>query len=277
MATQDGRDSRGQQGRQGIALWLAFGIEAVGLTMGFALADPTDLRPDHSDGLLAMCVLLIAGVGSFIALVLALVRQRSGPAWWAAASMTATLAVLVMLMESGMGAWFTGCAVALLAIPAGAAASLRSASRHAPEGDAETGPTPGDGIGKAATALAAVALVASMFMGGGMEDVHLSGTWTADRDGLTLTLTDSRLGDGQYALEREGCSEKGSWTLDNPPMATSVKARLHQDTTTTACLPGTNSVVLYIAGGTVAAPILDLRGPDGTRWTLTRGSGGGVG
>ncbi|MFD7786881.1 hypothetical protein ACFV4Q_27900 [Streptomyces nojiriensis] len=253
-----------------IALWWALGIEAVGLLVGFALADPTALRPGESDGLLAMCVLLIAGFGAFMALLLALMHQRSGPAWWAAASMTATLAVLVMLMESGMGDWFTGCAIALLAAPAGAVVSLRDASRHAPEGDAETGTAPGGGIGKAATALAAVALVASMSMGEGMDDVRLSGTWTADRNDLTLTLTDSRLGDGQYTLQREGCTENGSWTLDNPPMATDFKARLHQDTATTACLPGTNSVILYIAGGTVAAPILDLRGPDGMRWTLTR-------
>ncbi|MFG2236021.1 hypothetical protein ACGFNX_39555 [Streptomyces sp. NPDC048723] len=258
------------QRRPGIALWWALGIEAVGLLVGFGLAEPTNLRPDHSSGLLAMCVLLIAGFGSLLALVLALAHRRSGAAWWAAASMIAPLAVLVMLMESGMGDWFTGCAVALLAIPAGAVVSLRSASLHAREGDAETGSAPGGDIGKAATALAAVALVASISMGGGTEDVHLSGTWTADRDDLTLTLTDSRLGDGQYTLQREGCSEEGIWTLDNPPLTTSVKAQLHQDTATTACLPGTNSAMLSIAGGTVAAPILDLRGPDGMRWTLTR-------
>ncbi|WP_405440946.1 hypothetical protein OG373_27385 [Streptomyces avidinii] len=260
----------GTQRRPDIALCWALGIEAVGLLVGFGLAEPTSLRPDHSSGLLAMCVLLIAGCGSFIALVLALAHRRSGPAWWAAASTIALLAVLMMLMESGMGDWFTGCAVALLAIPAGAVVSLRRASRHAPEGGAGAGATPGGDIGKAATALAAVALVASLSMGGGMEDVDFAGTWTADRHDLTLTLTDSRLGDGQYTLQREGCSEEGSWTLDNPAVTTSVKARLHQDTATTACLPGTNSVMLYIAGGTVAAPILDLRGPDGTRWTLTR-------
>ncbi|WKD34955.1 hypothetical protein [Streptomyces xanthophaeus] len=261
----------GTQHRPDIALWWALGIEAVGLLVGFGLAEPTSLRPDHSGGLLAMCVLLIAGFGASIALVLALAHRQSGAAWWAAASTIAPLAVLVMLMESGMGDWFTGCAIALLAAPTGAFVSLRRASRSAPEGDAGTGAMPGGDIGKAATALAAVALVASLFMGGDMEDVDFTGTWTADRDNVTLTLTDSRLGDGQYTLQREGCSEEGSWTLDNPPLTTSVKAQLHQDTATTACLPGTNSAMLYVAGGTVAAPVLDLRGPDGTRWTLTRG------
>ncbi|MFJ4864208.1 hypothetical protein [Streptomyces sp. NPDC088748] len=270
------RTSQGPQEWRDIALRWALGIEAVGLLVGFALAEPTALRPDHSGSMPAMGVLLVAGCGSFAALVVAAIRQHFGAAWWAAASMTASLAVLVTLMESGTGGWFIGCAAALLAIPAGVVASLPRASRPAPEGDPDPGAAPGDGdgtgTGKAATALAAVALAASLFMGGGMEDVDFSGTWTADRHDLTLTLTGTGEPNdrGQYTLELGGCSERASWVLDHPQMTTSVRVLLFRDESST-CLPGTRNLVLHVAGGTVDTPTLDFQSPDGTRRTLRRG------
>ncbi len=264
------RTLQGPQKWRDIALRTALGVEAVGLVVGFALAEPTTLRPDHSSSMPAMGVLLVVGCGSFVALLVAAIHQHFGAAWWAAASMTAPLAVLVMLMESGTGAWFTGCAVALLALPAGLAASLRHAPRPTPEGDADAGAAPGGEIGKAATALAAVALVASLFMGGGMEDVDFSGTWTADRHDLSLTLTDEPNKARNYTLELGDCSEGASWVLDHPQMTTSVRVLLFRDATTT-CFPGTRNVILHVAGGTVDAPILDFQAPDGTRWTLRRG------
>ncbi|MFD9011513.1 hypothetical protein [Streptomyces sp. NPDC059552] len=266
------RTSQGPQEWRDIALRWALGIEAVGLLVGFALAEPTTLRPDHSGSMPAMGVLLVAGCGSFAALVVAAIRQHFGAAWWAAASMTASLAVLVMLMESGTGGWIIGCAAALLAIPAGVVASLPRASRHAPEGDPDPGAAPGDGTGKAATALAAVALAASLFMGGGMEDVDFSGTWTADRHDLTLTLTGTGEPNngGQYTLELGGCSERASWVLDHPQMTTSVRILLFRDESST-CLPGTRNLILHVTGGTVDTPTLDFQSPDGTRRTLRRG------
>ncbi|MEU2452668.1 hypothetical protein ABZ605_21625 [Streptomyces sp. NPDC012765] len=264
------RTSQGPQEWRDIALRWALGIEAVGLLVGFALAEPTTLRPDHSGSMPAMGALLVAGCVSFAALVVAAIRQHFGAAWWAAASMTASLAVLVMLMESGTGGWFIGCAAALLAIPAGVVASLPRASRPAPEGDPDPGAAPGDGTGKAATALAAVALAASLFMGGGMEDVDFSGTWTADRHDLTLTLTGEPDGGGQYTLELGGCSERSSWVLDHPQMTTSVRVLLLRDESST-CLPGTRNLVLHVTGGTVVTPTLDFQSPDGTRRTLRRG------
>ncbi|MFI1645808.1 hypothetical protein ACH4XT_02545 [Streptomyces avidinii] len=258
--------------RTDIALWSAFGIEAVGLATGFALAEPTSLRPDYSGSLLVPVVLLIAGVGSFVTFVLALIRRRFGAAWWSAASGAAPLAVLVMLLESGTGTWFIVCATAALAAFAGALASLLRGSRPAPQDDGDAGDAgdaAGGGTGKAAAAVAAVALVASVSMGGGMEDVDYSGTWTSDRRDLTLTLTDKPLGGGHYTLRWGGCSEEDSWVLDYPQMTTSVRVRLLRDATT-KCLPGDRTPLLHVAGGTVAAPILNFRGPDGTRWTLTR-------
>lgn len=257
------------QRRLGIALWSAFGTQAVGLAVGFVLAEPTSLRPDHSPDLITLSVLFIAGSGAAVTFVLVRNRRESGTVWWAAASATALLAVMVMLLEAGVGAWFAWCAMALLSSFAGIFASLRRAGRPEPEGGDDAGTPPSRRTGKAAAALAAVALVAAMSMGAGMEDVDYSGTWTARPHELTLTLTGASHGQGHYTLRWGACSEEATWSLDYPHMTTSVQVWLHRDVAT-ACLPGPEDVMLRVAGGTVAAPVLDFTGPDGTTWLLTK-------
>ncbi|MFE9484726.1 hypothetical protein ACFYNM_39870 [Streptomyces spororaveus] len=259
------------RGRLGIALGAALAIEAVGLAVGFGLSEPTSLRPDYSDPLLGLDVLLPAECVAVAAIVIALARRKPGAAWWAVASATAILAVSVQLLEAGAGGWSTWCAIALLASFTGIVLSLLPTGRPVPEGGDDRGAAPGRLTGKAATALAVVALVASMSMGEGMEDVDYSGTWTAGRDDLTLTLTGGQDG-GQYTLRWGTCTEQSDWTLDYPQMTTSVQVWLIRETgATSTCLPGTKNIMLRVSGGTAAAPTLALPGPDGKTWTLTRG------
>lgn len=58
--------------RLGVVRWLAFGALAVGLAVGFALADPTSLRPDYTDASVPLGVLLIATIGAMVGFVIAL-------------------------------------------------------------------------------------------------------------------------------------------------------------------------------------------------------------
>ncbi|WP_406179263.1 hypothetical protein [Streptomyces sp. NBC_01006] len=253
------------QMRLGIAQWLAFGAQAVGLTVGFVLAEPTSLKPEYADVLVTMCVLLIAGSGAIVSCVIALARRKPGAAWWAATSATA-IAALMMLPSAGMGIWFPWCAVALCAPLIGMFASLRR-ERTEPE---DTGPGPTHGAGRAAVALSAVALTVSMFSGAGIEDVDYSGTWTTREHDVTLTLSGSPGGRGSYTLRSATCSEEADWSLRNPQMSTSVQVWLLRDSMTTRCIPGPDNIRLYVAGGTVAKPVLSTTGPNGTAWFLTR-------
>ncbi|MFE5806186.1 hypothetical protein [Streptomyces sp. NPDC056491] len=267
------------QRRPGIAPGAAFAAEAVSLAVGFALAEPTTLIPDHSTTAAAMPVLFAAGFGTAAALAFALHRRESGTAWWATASGTALLAVMVLLLESGAGAWFTWCAVALLSSFAGIAASHARARRSAPEKRDRTATAPGRFSGKAATALGAVVLVASLCSGAGMDDVDYSGTWTAREGGPTLTLSSGSPGQreeqGNYTLQWGACTEKATWHLYHPLMTNSVQVWLERDTATPpapdpACLPDAKRVKIYVEGGTAAAPVLGLTGPGGKNWALTR-------
>ncbi|MFE5560175.1 hypothetical protein [Streptomyces sp. NPDC056544] len=254
------------QTRPGVAQWSVFGAQAVGLVVGFALAEPTSLTPDYTNVLVAMCVLLIAGSGAIVGLVIALVRRKSGAAWWAATSATAIPAVLLMLPSAGMGTWFAWCAVALCAPLIGMFVSLLC-ERPEPEG---TGAGATYGAGRAAVALSVVALAVSMFSGAGAEDVDYSGTWTTHERDVILTLSGSPGGRGSYTLRSATCSEEADWTLDYPQMSTSVQVWLLRGSGTARCIPGPDNVMLHVAGGTVAKPVLSATGPNGTVWFLAR-------
>ncbi|WP_314251269.1 hypothetical protein [Streptomyces sp. DSM 40907] len=170
--------------RLGVVRWLAFGALAVGLTVGFVLADPTTLRPDYTDASVPLGVLLVAMIGAMVSFV--------------------------------------------------------------------------------------VALVVSMFSGEGMEDIDYSGTWTNHEHGVTLTMSSSPGGRSSYTVESAMCSEAADWTLDYPQMSTSVHVRPPRDSGTTRCIPGPDSIVLHVVGGTVAKPVLSTNGPSGVSWLLTR-------
>ncbi|MGW6704945.1 hypothetical protein ACWGDE_08640 [Streptomyces sp. NPDC054956] len=261
--------------RLGRVLWSALAIEAVALAAAFALSDPTRLRPDYAGGGLLTLGALAAEFLAIVAFANAHLRQRPEAAWWAAASATAVPAVGVMLLIAGTGGWFVWCGIALLASAAGVLVSLW---RGSPPEPGDGGAAGADGAttrrtGRAAVALSAVALVTAISMavtGPGMEDVDFSGTWTASGRDLTLTLTDGAHGQGgKYTLRSGECTEEATWNLDYPQMTTSVQVWLNQGEAT-HCLPGGTQVMVRVAGGTVAAPVLSLPGPDGTAWLLTR-------
>lgn len=237
-----------------MALWSAFSAQAVGLTVGFVLAEPTTLRPDYSNGAVVLGMLLVAGFCAVVSFAIALARRKSDAAWWAGASATALLAVMVTLVWAGTGGWFPWCATSLYASLVAAFVSLLL---KRPEPAADGGGIPARRAGKAAATVAAVALVVALFSGGGMEDVDYTGTWTAREHDLTLKLTDGDYGEGSrghYTLHRQACSENADWNLDHPQMTTSVQVWLIRDRITTPCLPGTGDIMLRVAGGTVASP-----------------------
>ncbi|MBT2451370.1 hypothetical protein J7F03_30740 [Streptomyces sp. ISL-43] len=255
--------------RLGIVLWSVFVTEAVGLAAGFALADPTRLRPDYSGVFLALGVLLMAELQAAVAFVIALVRRTPEAAWWAAASAVAIPAVVVMLLESGTGFWFTWCVVAVFASFVATLLSFRRASRPGPGGGGGGAPACRAGMGAAALSVVALVAAVSMSTEAGMDDVDFSGTWTAPEHDLTLTLTGAPYGQGgRYTLRWGACSEEAAWSLDSPQMTTSVQVWLDRDEVT-HCLPASD-VEIRVAGGTVADPVLGLTGPDRTDWLLTR-------
>lgn len=252
--------------RLGVMRWLAFGALAVGLTVGFVLAEPASLSPDYTDISVPLGVLLIAMIGAMVSFVVALSLRKPEAAWWAATSAMVAPALLMMIASAGMGTWFPWCAVALCAPFIALAVCLRH-EQPEPE-DTDAGPA--RGARRASVVLAAVALVVSTFSGAGMEDVDYSGTWTNHEHGVTLTLSSSSGGPSSYTLTSGTCSEAADWTLDYPQMSTSVQVWLLRDSGTTRCIPGPDSIRLYVVGGTVARPVLSTNGPSGVSWHLTR-------
>ncbi|MFD7257108.1 hypothetical protein [Streptomyces sp. NPDC059874] len=87
---------------------------------------------------------------------------------------------------------------------------------------------------------------------------------------VTLTLSGSPAGRGSYTLRSGTCSEEADWTLDHPQTSTSVQVWLLRDGRTARCIPGADNIMLHVAGGTVAKPVLSTTGPNGTGWLLTR-------
>ncbi|MGW6576128.1 hypothetical protein ACWGAN_28705 [Streptomyces sp. NPDC054945] len=242
---------------------MAFGVQAVGLTVGFALADPAALTSDYTNAVVPMGLLLLVGSGAIVSFVIALALRKPEAAWWAATSALAAPAVLWTTASAGMGDWFIWCAVALCAPLIGVFACLR---RERPE-PRDTGTRPGHGAGRASVVLSVVALVVSMFSGAGMEDVDYTGTWTNSEQGVTLTLSGPPDGPSSYTLESATCSETGDWTLDHPQMTTSVQVWLLREKGAARCLPGSDSLRLLVVGGTATRPVLS---PNGTAWLLTR-------
>ncbi|WP_406086141.1 hypothetical protein [Streptomyces virginiae] len=252
--------------RLGVVRWLAFGALAVGLAVGFALADPTSLRPDYTDASVPLGVLLIATIGAMVGFVIALTLRKPEAAWWAATSAMVAPAALLTIASAGMGTWFPWCAVALC-VPLIAMFVCLRHERPEPE-DTDAGPA--RGARRASVVVSAVALVVSMFSGAGMEDIDYSGTWTNHEHGVTLTMSSSSGGRSSYTLTSGTCSEEADWTLDHPQMSTSVQAWLLRDSGTTRCIPGPDSIRLRVVGGTVAKPVLSTNGPSGVSWVLTR-------
>ncbi|KPI23494.1 hypothetical protein OV450_7416 [Actinobacteria bacterium OV450] len=252
--------------RLGVARWSVFGAQAVGLTVGFALAEPTSLTPDYSDTSVPLLVLLFAMMGAMVSFVVALTLRKPEAAWWAATTAIATPAVLLMIASAGMGTWFRWCVVALCVplIP------MILCFRHERPEPQDTDAGPARGARRASVVLSAIALVVSIFSGAGIEDVDYTGTWTNHEHGVTLTMSSPPDGQSSYTLTSGTCSEAANWTLDYPQMSTSARVRLLRDSGTTRCLPGPDSIVLYIVGGTVAKPVLSTGGPTGVTWLLTR-------
>ncbi|MGW3325426.1 hypothetical protein [Streptomyces virginiae] len=246
--------------------WLTFCALAVGLTVGFVLAEPTSLRPDYTDASVPLGVLLIAMIGAMVSFVVALSLRKPEAAWWAATSAMVAPAILLMITSAGMGTWLPWCAVALGAPLIAVAVCLR---RERPEPE-DTDAGPARGARRASVVLSVVALVVSMFSGAGMEDIDYSGTWANHEHGVTLTLSGSSNGRSSYTLTSGTCSEAADWTLDYPQMSTSVQVWLLRDSGTTRCIPGPDSLLLHVVGGTVAKPVLRTPGPSGVSWLLTR-------
>ncbi len=247
----------------GTVRWMAFGVQAVGLTVGFALADPAALTPDYTDAVVPMGLLLLVGSAAIVSFVIALALRKPEAAWWAATSALAAPAVLWTTASAGMGDWFIWCAVALCAPLIGVFTCLR---RERPE-PRDTSTRPGHGAGRASLVLSVVALAVSMFSGAEMEDADYAGTWTTRDHDVTLTLSDPPDGRSSYTLNSPTCSETGDWTLDHPQMTTSVQVWLLRDNGATRCIPGSDSIRLHVVGGTATRPVLS---PNGTAWLLTR-------
>ncbi|MFD7912554.1 hypothetical protein ACFV30_17790 [Streptomyces sp. NPDC059752] len=53
-------------------------------------------------------------------------------------------------------------------------------------------------------------------------------------------------------------------------MSTSVPVWLLRGGGTARCVPGPDNVMLHVAGGAVAKPVLSAAGPNGTVWFLAR-------
>jgi len=257
-----------------IALWSAFGTQAVGLGAGFGLADPSRLRPDYSGAFTVLAVLFVAEFGAVVVFAFALGRRAAGAAWWAAATATALPAAVVMLLEAGTGAWFACFAIALFVSFAAVFTSLRRTSRAATTGGRQAAAR--NRSGKAAAAVSAVALWAAVSVSAhsgmdNMDEADFAGTWADREHNLTLTLavTDGPFPVQHYSLRLGTCTEEGEWGLHYPRMSLSVDVRLYRDKAMT-CLPGEIDAMARVTGGTMTAPVLGLEGLNTTKWILTR-------
>ncbi|MET9959566.1 hypothetical protein ABZ128_10885 [Streptomyces sp. NPDC006326] len=248
----------GSKSRPGIVLWSALAVEVAALAGAFALADTTALAPTW--GILDNPLVALVGVLLAVAaLVTALERRNVAAAWRAAASGILALAFGILLVTAGRGTWFVCCVVALPASWVATLVAFRGPGRPSPR------------PARAATAVAVAALAGAIWSGAGsVEDADYAGTWSASGDTALLTMSDLERphGDGQYTLRVGTCTENGTWAFDYPQMSFSTQVWLRRGGA--MCLQGRQEILVRIVGGTEAAPVIGLPGPNDTELRFTK-------
>ncbi|MEU2390396.1 hypothetical protein [Streptomyces sp. NPDC007369] len=243
--------------RLGIVLPFALAVELVGVAGVFALADPTLMEPEYEGFFTYSAVALLGTALAVPAFAFALARRNGAAARWAAASGTLAVAFVTAMSAAGTGPWIVCAAVTLLASYAATLVSLFGSQRP-PLFPSAAGVT-----------AAVIVLVWAVWSTGFGTDADYTGTWTARHDAASLTMTDpTGSGGGQYTLRVGMCTEEGEWRLDYPQMTTSVQVWLRREGN--RCLGGPTQVQLPVVGGTEAAPVVGIPGPDGTELLLTK-------
>ncbi|THA81245.1 hypothetical protein [Streptomyces sp. A0592] len=238
--------------RLDVVLWPAFVAMAAGLVGTFVWADTTVLVPEFGGMLTPVCVALLGTVLACLPLVAA-VQLRRRPrntvaAWWAGASVVLVPAFLIVLAAAGTGPWLVCCAVVMIVSCTATLVAVRDGGQGSP------------GAARAAAAAAVLALVAAAASYPGPYTAY-PGVWSAPQGSASLSLTQPHGVEqgGRYTLRIGTCTERGEWAFDHPQTSEPVPIWLNREDTA-ACLPDGSAILAYIAGGTRAAPVIQLPG-----------------
>ncbi|MFF7296492.1 hypothetical protein [Streptomyces sp. NPDC008265] len=228
---------------------------AAGLVVTFVWADTSVLVPEFGGMLAPVCVALLGTVLACMPLVIVMQLRRrprnTVAAWWAGAAVLLVAAFLIVLAAAGTGPWLLCCAVVMLVACTATLVAVRSDGQGSPS------------AARGAAATAVVSLAAAASWPG--PYTNYPGVWSAPQASAFLSLTrphDLEQG-GQYTLRIGTCTERGDWAFDYPKTSTWEPVQIwlnREDEDTAACLPGGSAVLAYIAGGTRAAPVIQLPG-----------------
>ncbi|MFC9825512.1 hypothetical protein [Streptomyces erythrochromogenes] len=218
----------------------------------FAWADRTVLVPEFGGMFTPVCVALLGTVLACLPLVVA-VQLRRRPrntlaAWWSGASVVLAPVFLIVLAAAGTGPWLVSCAVVMIVSCTATLIAVRNEEQRSPA------------AARAAAAAAVVALVtAATSCSGPYTDYP--GVWASPQGSASLSLTEPRGLEqaGRYTLRIGTCTERGEWVFDHPQTSEQVSIWLNREDTAT-CLPDDSAILAYIAGGTRAAPVIQLPG-----------------
>ncbi|MFE7093361.1 hypothetical protein [Streptomyces erythrochromogenes] len=227
-------------------------VVVAGLVGVYVRADTSVLVPEFGGMLTPVSAALLGTVLACMPLVAAVQLGRrprnTSAAWWAGTSVVLSSAFLMVLAAAGMGSWLVCCVVVMLVSCAATLVAVRSEGRGSP---------------RPARAAAAVAVVALMAAAGSCSGPYTDypGVWAAPQGAASLSLTEPHESErgGQYVLRIGTCTERGGWVFDHPQTSEAVHIWLNREDTT-ACLLEDSAVLAYIAGGTRAAPVIQLPG-----------------